>query len=143
MALIKKILFLCPLLKFLLNIFQSSTGRLQGYEDKHSTENSASRENVDTSYTDAHADDSNLPRDVLPEAYKLELRPFPEEGYFTGRVCINITCHKATQAITLHAHESLQIAHSEVTVRQLGGGPPSLKLEDPGIKRDRPFNDKG
>ena len=138
-----RILFLHLVLKFLLNIFQSSAGSLHGYEDKHSAGHSASRRSVDTSYTNAQADDSNLPRDVLPEAYKLELRPFPEEGYFTGRVRINITCHKATHAITLHAHDSLQIAHSEVTVRQLGGGPPSLKLEDPSIKRDRPFNDKG
>ena len=93
-------------------------------------------------YTNANTDDSDLPRDVLPEAYHLELRPFPEQGYFTGRVRINITCHKATHAITLHAHENLHIAHSEVTVRQLGGGP-SLKLEDPNVKQDRPFNDKG
>jgi len=95
------------------------------------------------SYTNAHTDDSNLPRDVLPEVYHLELRPFPKEGYFTGHVRINITCHKATRAITLHAHENLQIAHSEVTVRQIGGGPPSLKLEDPRIQRDGPFNDQG
>jgi len=94
-------------------------------------------------YADSHADDSYLPRDVLPEAYHLELRPFPGDGYFTGRVRINVTCHKATHAITLHAHENLHIAHSEVGVRQLGGGPPSLKLEDPSIKQDRPFNDKG
>jgi hypothetical protein len=128
---------------FLHLFFQSSSGRLQGYEYKHSTGHSASRQDVDMSYTNTQADDSNLPRDVLPEAYHLELHPFPEEGYFTGRVRINIMCHKATHAITLHAHENLQIAHSEVTVRQLGGGPTSLKLEDPAIKRDRPFNDKG
>jgi len=94
-------------------------------------------------YANEHADDSNLPRNVLPDAYHLELHPFPEEGYFTGCVRINVTCHKATHAITLHADENLQIAHSEVTVRQLGGGPPSLKLEDPSVKRDRPFNDQG
>jgi hypothetical protein len=138
-----RILFLHLLLKLLLTIFQSSNGGLQGYEDKHSTGHSASRRSVDMSYANVHADDSNLPRDVLPEAYYLELRPFPEEGYFTGHVRINITCHKATHAITLHAHENLQIAHSEVTVRRLGGGLPSLQLEDPGIQRDRPFNDKG
>jgi hypothetical protein len=126
-----------------LTIFQTSTGRLQSDEDKLSTGHSASRQSVDTTYTNTHADDSDLPRDVLPESYHLEIRPFPEEGYFTGRVRINVTCHKATDAITLHAHENLQIAHSEVTVRQLGGGPHSLKLEDSGNKRDRPFNDKG
>jgi hypothetical protein len=92
---------------------------------------------------DAPADDSNLPKDVLPEAYHLELRPFPEEGYFTGRVRINITCHKATHAITLHAHENLQIAHSEVTVRPLGGRSASLELEDTEIREGRPFNVKG
>jgi len=131
------------LLKFLLTIFQSSAGGLRGDEDTYSTGPSASRGSVDLTYANAHADDSDLPKNVLPEAYHLELRPFPEEGYFTGRVRINVTCHKATHAITLNAHENLQIAHSEVTVRQLGGGPPSLKLEDPGIEQDRPFNDKG
>ena len=135
-----RILFLQLLLKFLLTIFQSSNGVFQGHEDKHSTGHSVSRRSVDTN---AHADDSNLPRDVLPEAYRLELHPFPEEGYFTGRVRINVTCHKATRTITLHTHENLQIAHSEVAVRELGGGPPSLQLEDPGIEQDRLFNDTG
>jgi len=138
-----RIFFLHLLLKFLLTIFQSSTGGLQGNEDKHSTGPTGSGQSADMTYTNVHADDSDLPRDVLPEAYHLELRPYPEEGYFTGRVRINITCHKATHAITLHAHENLQIAHSEVTVRQLRGGPPSSNLEGPGVKRDRPFNFKG
>jgi hypothetical protein len=138
-----RILFLHLLLKFLLTIFQSSTEGLQDNENKHSTGHSASRRSVDMSYTNARAKYPNLPRKVLPEAYHLELRPFPEEGYFTGRVRITITCHKATRAITLHAHENLQIAHSEVTVRQFREGPPSLKLEDPRIQRDRPFNDEG
>ena len=131
------------MLKFLLTIFQSSTGGPQSNEDKHSAGPTASGQSADVAYTNVHADDSDLPRDVLPEAYHLELCPYPEEGYFTGRVRINITCHKATHAITLHAHENLQIAHSEVTVRQLRGGLPSLKLEGPGVKRDRPFNYKG
>jgi hypothetical protein len=134
-----KILFLHLLLKFLLIIFQSS----QGYEDKHSAGHSVSRRSVDMTHAIAHTDDPNLPRDVIPEAYHLELRPFPEEGYFTGRVRINVTCHNATNVITLHAHENLHIAHSEVAVRQLGGVPPSSKLADSSIKRDRPFNDKG
>jgi len=138
-----RILFLHLLLKFVLTIFQPFTGGLQGYENKHSTGHSASRRSVDTSYTNADADDSDLPRDVLPEAYHLELRPFPEEGYFTGHVRITVTCHKATRAVTLHAHENLQIAHSEVTVTQLRGGPPTMRLEDPRIQRDRPFSDKG
>jgi hypothetical protein len=136
-------LFLHLLLKLLLTIFQSSAGGLQGYEDKHSTGHSASRRSVDMSYTNARTKYPNLPRKVLPEAYHLELRPFPEEGYFTGHVRITITCHRATPAIKLHAHENLQIAHSEVTVRQIRGGPPSLKLEDPRIQRDGPFNDEG
>jgi hypothetical protein len=93
--------------------------------------------------TNVQADDTNLPKDVLPEAYHLELRPYLEEGYFTGRVRINVTCHKATNTITLHAHENLHIAHSEVAVRQLGGGPSSSTLEDTEIEEDRPFNDKG
>jgi hypothetical protein len=122
---------------------ESSIGGLQDDEDKRSTGHTASRRSVDMTYANEHADDSNLPRNVLPDAYHLELHPFPEEGYFTGCVRINVTCHKATHAITLHADENLQIAHSEVTVRQLGGGPPSLKLEDPSVKRDRPFNDQG
>jgi hypothetical protein len=134
-----KIILLRLLLKFLLTIFQSS----QGYEDKHSAGHSVSRRSVDMTHSKAHTDDSHLPRDVIPNAYHLELRPFPEEGYFTGRVRINVTCQRATNAITLHAHENLHIAHSEVTVRQLGGGPPPSKPEDPSIKRDRPFNDKG
>ena len=123
-------------------LFQSSTGGIQDDEER-STGPTASRRSVDMTYTNAHADDSDLPRDVLPDAYHLELRPFPEEGYFTGRVRIDVTCHEATHTITLHAHENLQIAHSEVTVRQLEGGSPLSKLEDPGIKRDHPFNDRG
>lgn len=131
------------LLKLLLTVFQPSSGGSQGYEDKHSAGHSTSRRSVDATYAKTSTGDTNLPRDVVPKAYHLELHPFIEEGYFTGRVRINITCHKATNAIILHAHENLHIAHSEVTVRQLGGGPPSSKPEDSGIKRDRPFNDKG
>jgi hypothetical protein len=36
-------------------------------------------------------------------------------------VRINITCHEATNTITLHADGNLHIAHSEVSVKQIGG----------------------
>jgi hypothetical protein len=91
----------------------------------------------------AHVNDSRLPRAVTPTAYHLELHPFPEEGHFKGRVLINITCHEATNTITLHADENLHIAHSEVTVKQLGGWPASSKAKDSNIKADYPFNHKG
>lgn len=91
----------------------------------------------------AHVDDLHLPRDVTPMTYHLELHPFPDDGYFKGRVRINITCHEATNTITLHAHESLHIAHSEVSVKQLGGGSASSESKDTNVKTDYPFRHIG
>ena len=95
--------------------------------------------------TDAkdHVADSRLPRDVIPTAYQLELQPNLEEGHFKGHVKINVTCQEPTEVITLHAHEDLHIAHSEVTVKQLGGRPTSSQPKDPSVKTDYPFNHKG
>lgn len=122
---------------------QLPSGGSQGYESKRSTGRSLSKRSVDMTDAKAHAGDPHLPRDVTPTAYRLELHPFPEEGYFNGRVRINITCHEATNTITLHAHENLQIAHSEVSVKQLGVKPALSKPVDTNVKADYPFNHKG
>jgi hypothetical protein len=119
------------------------SGGFQGYEDKPSAGRLISKRSVDLTDAKAHVDDSRLPRDVTPTAYHLDLHPFPEEGFFKGRVRINVTCHEATNIITLHAHENLHIAHSEVTVKQLGGRPSSSKPKAPNVKADYPFNHKG
>jgi hypothetical protein len=126
-----------------MNIFQLPTAGFHVYEDKPSEGHPISRRSVDLTDPKAHVDDSRLPRDVIPTAYHLDLHPFLEEGFFKGRVLINITCCEATNMIILHAHEDLQIAHSEVTVKQLVGRPASTKPKAPNVKADYPFNHKG
>ncbi|PNF41264.1 hypothetical protein B7P43_G01487 [Cryptotermes secundus] len=118
------------------------SGEVQGYEDKPAAGRLMSRRSVDLRDAKAHVDDSRLPRDVTPTAYHLDLHPFPEEGFFKGRVQINVTCHEATNIIILHAHENLRIAHSEVTVKQLVGRPAS-QPKDPNVKADYPFSHRG
>ncbi|KAJ9590173.1 hypothetical protein L9F63_016712, partial [Diploptera punctata] len=115
----------------------------QGYEEKHSSGRSVSKRSVDLTDAKFHVTDSRLPRDVIPIRYQLELQPYPDEGHFKGRVKINITCEEPTDVITLHAHENLHIAHSEVTVKQLEGKPTSTQQKDPIVKTDYPFNHKG
>jgi hypothetical protein len=127
----------------MLNIFQWPTGGFHDYEDKPSEQHPTSRQNADLTDAKANVNDSRLPRDVIPIAYRLYLHPFPEEGFFKGRVLINITCCEATNVIILHAHENLHIPHSEVTVKQLGGRPAATKPKDPNVKADYPFNHKG
>ncbi|PSN54261.1 hypothetical protein C0J52_08613 [Blattella germanica] len=130
---------------------ENTTSRLEnmsqagptGYEDKRSTGRSVSKRSVDLTDVKEHIADSRLPRDVIPTAYKLELQPYPEEGHFRGHVQINITCQEPTNTITLHAHDSLQIAHSEVTLKQVGGRPTATQTKDPLVKTEYPFNHKG
>ncbi|XP_069676743.1 aminopeptidase N-like isoform X2 [Periplaneta americana] len=103
----------------------------QHHDDKHASGRSMTRRSVDMTDAKVHIDDSRLPRDVVPTGYHLELHPFPSEGHFKGRVRINVTCREPTNTITLHAHEQLHIAHSEVTVKHLNA------------RADYPFNHKG
>lgn len=64
--------------------------------------------------------DARLPREVAPNRYYIELQPFIEEGYFKGRVKINITWQEPTNEIVLHADQDLEIANSDVGVVQFG-----------------------
>ncbi|XP_049964572.1 aminopeptidase N-like [Schistocerca serialis cubense] len=61
-----------------------------------------------------NAKDFRLPDGARPLAYRLHLRADPEPGRFSGRVAINVTCDAPTRAVTLHVHESLQVAHHQV-----------------------------
>lgn len=62
--------------------------------------------------------DGRLTREVTPNSYKLELQPFPENGFFKGRIKINITWQETSDQIVLHAHQDLEISNSEVSVTQ-------------------------
>lgn len=58
--------------------------------------------------------ETRLPREVIPNSYFLDLRPYIEEGYFEGKVKINITWQEPTSEITLHAHQDLEIKNITV-----------------------------
>lgn len=60
--------------------------------------------------------DGRLPREVTPNIYKLEIQPYPEQGYFTGRVTINVTWQETADEITLHAHQNLKVNLSDIVV---------------------------
>lgn len=60
-----------------------------------------------------------LPKDIVPNSYKLDLYPSLYDSTFHGRVLINATVVGLTNEIALHAHTDLQIETSDVTVREI------------------------
>ncbi|XP_063218253.1 aminopeptidase N isoform X2 [Bacillus rossius redtenbacheri] len=76
------------------------------------------RRSVDLTEAWDHAQDARLPREVVPTGYRLQLLPDPGTGRWRGRVWINITCLEGTDTVVLHAHEDLDLAHSDVAVRR-------------------------
>ncbi|KAB0800196.1 hypothetical protein PPYR_05936 [Photinus pyralis] len=84
-----------------------------------SLEHSLLKRSIDLIASHSLIVDSRLPREIAPNSYTIELHPFPEEGYFKGKVKINLTWHEPANKITLHAHEDLVIEHSEVKVTQI------------------------
>ncbi|XP_056632551.1 aminopeptidase N [Diorhabda sublineata] len=77
-----------------------------------------------------------LPHDTSPSGYHLFLQPFPNDGYFEGKVKINVTIQHKTHEIVLHAHPDLVILHCNIT--QLIPSDEELKqanLSDP-LERD-------
>ncbi|XP_067015197.2 aminopeptidase N [Anabrus simplex] len=78
-----------------------------------------SRRSIDITAANGHTKNFQLPEGVSPISYRVQLQPFLEEAHYQGRVNINVTCETVTDTITLHAHETLQVSHSEVKVRRL------------------------
>lgn len=75
----------------------------------------AAKRSIDLIAAHSLISDGRLPREVTPNSYRLDLQPFPEEGYFTGRVRINVTWQDTSDMITLHAHQNLEILSTEIT----------------------------
>ncbi|KAG5881692.1 hypothetical protein JTB14_002175 [Gonioctena quinquepunctata] len=56
-----------------------------------------------------------LPYDTMPSGYHVFLQPFPADGYFEGKVKINVTVQHKTHEIVLHAHPDLVVLHCNIT----------------------------
>ncbi|CAG9853687.1 unnamed protein product [Phyllotreta striolata] len=79
-----------------------------------------------------------LPHDTSPSGYHVFLQPFPRDGYFEGKVKINVTIQHKTHEIVLHVHPDLMVLHCNIT--QLMPSDEELKranLTDP-FERDFP-----
>ena len=93
----KKILLLLPLVLLLLEV------------------NALRKRSIDLIAAHGLISDGRLPREVIPNRYKLDIQPFPNDGYFKGTVKINITWVERTDEITLHADAALEIVETLVT----------------------------
>nr|CAD7424701.1 unnamed protein product [Timema monikensis] len=64
------------------------------------------------------AQSPDLPENVLPKLYHLEIQPYLEEGTFSGSMRITVTCKRPTYNITLRAGDNLQVTDSVVKQTQ-------------------------
>lgn len=93
----KKLLLLLPAVLFLLEV------------------DALGKRSIDLIAAHGLISDGRLPREVIPNRYKLEIQPFPNDGNFKGTVKINITWVERTDEITLHADPALEIVETLVT----------------------------
>ncbi|KAJ8940801.1 hypothetical protein NQ318_007887, partial [Aromia moschata] len=56
-----------------------------------------------------------LPQDVTPNGYHLYVQPYPTDGYFDGKVKINVTVQHKAYELLLHAHPDLVIIDCNIT----------------------------
>lgn len=60
--------------------------------------------------------ESRLEKSVEPTGYSLSLEPYLEDGYFTGKVRINVTFLQDVEEITVHCGPQLKILEQEVVL---------------------------
>nr|CAD7424699.1 unnamed protein product [Timema monikensis] len=110
---------------------------------KNSMGHRLTRRSIDLEDVATHLNDLRLPREVVPTGYRLHLTPYLEEARFKGRVWINITCLEGTDTVILHAHEDLNISHSDVTIKKLNEETHDKDGEEPHMIIGHPMNFKG
>nr|CAD7586017.1 unnamed protein product [Timema genevievae] len=110
---------------------------------KNSMGHRLTRRSIDLEDVATHLNDLRLPREVVPTGYRLHMTPYLEEARFKGRVWINITCLEGTDTVILHAHEDLNISHSDVTIKKLNEETHDKDGEEPHMIIGHPMNFKG
>ncbi|XP_070558802.1 uncharacterized protein [Ptychodera flava] len=79
--------------------------------------------------------EGRLPDSLVPSLYKVKIQPFlddedgPKKFSFDGSVEIIFSAVKATSVITLHAHPTVQIDSSFVSVKTAGSSPQTVVID--------------